>query len=331
MRGFRVRNLLLAGLGAGLLWCAVSAFSATASASASDEPGTGGLGLLGAVSQTVSTVSSTVDTLTDTVDDTVGRVQDVLAPAPIAPPSAPAPGPAVVPSVGDAVDVATDAVAQVVGTVTKPAAAIVGAAPVSQITAPVAAALPSIPVVGPLLASTPIPPLLTHVAGGVDQGLTTIVGAPGAGTPPWPPAPPTGPPTGSAGDADGGVRTGGILLLAAAPGDPAQSRPSAGATSVTSGGHVRLGSASAVLSPPPGSGAPGDPPAQGDPVPPPPAPAGPTPSSGGSGASGAGASAPPVALPGDRWLDPGADLIRPDRHDDELPGSPVFPTDVSPD
>lgn len=179
-RGLTLGRLIVIAVLAALAWCVLSLFASTSSASADENGG----GLLGVVGQTVSGTGEVLGGVTDAAEPVVSTVVDVVAPV-----AEPLPAPVAEP-VGQVVDTvvttadqtvaAVDSVAvTAVDTTLNTVADVADAGLVGQVVTPVVDLVESVPVVGAIVEGTGAGGLLTGTAGAVDSTVGTVVGTPG--------------------------------------------------------------------------------------------------------------------------------------------------------
>lgn len=361
----RLHLALLAGASLALGWAALSVLFGTSTAQASEtappQDPAHGSSLLSTVTGTVADVVAPVENV---VTQTVGTVTDLVAPSPadtaapnpVPEESAPSPvpdtavsdagavaadagaavsstAPAAAPVVASVADAASAVTTQVVHTVVDPVIDGLQAHPVTAVTAPVIDTTRGLPVVGGVLDGLGILPLLSTTTGGVDEIVGTVGGTVGAvigGTtsvlsPPIVPITPLVPtaPAGDQGtDPPSATSPRGTTLPTLSMGYLAATGTSSAAEGAATGSHPN------VPSPRTSGGA-------GSPT----GPSGPQPWNQGredvgtAGASNASAGSSPLFFVATRSasgpsLAPG---VSAGVHDDDLPSSPVFGTDVSPD
>lgn len=325
----RVGRILLLAAGIGLLWAGISVVTASTTAHAHDDDRDGLIGLVGGVTGAAS----------DLVGATTGAVGDLL------PPVAPV----------------TDAASQTVSTVTTTASDTVTYVPeavpelqpvvepvVTEIVHPVVtdvlqpivdgavAIVEPVPVVSDVVGAIELPSVVGAVSGGVgavpgvigsvDDTVATVIGTPGQPT------------------------SGGILPAAPVPGmghgsaagaSPLPTQEAVNAalvaalTATTDARHATVAGAGGAAFSTPRAAAPlssldlfGAPPIPGSPAPwEDSAPAG-------TSSSGTASGSPSVALgwvESSAWMRSAGSAVAPRDGDDDLPSSPVFDTDVSPD
>jgi len=341
-------RMLLVGVSTALGAAALSVALSASPASADDGSG----GLLGTIGSTVNQVTDTVDGVVGTVvSPTLEHVTETVAPVTqVVTDVAPAPVAEVVTTttetvsntVSEVVDTADSTVGSTVDTVGDVVTDVAGSGVVGKVVAPVVDTVQTVPVVGDMVSSIGLGDLLSGVTDAVDAALPVIVGT----LPPISPVIPTIPGVPTVPGSD--ITTPIIdivpaeIFSAAAASDatavvtgilstdpslvPSSSRtaPSSGAATVfsaTSTGEVSAAVAGA-------QSAPSGPQGSDEPLATFGASTGTSSSaSGNSGSGGVGA-----ATAGNATLFSAALLL--DRRtvvDDDLPGTPVFGTDVSPD
>lgn len=340
----RMLRLLLIGASTALGAAALSVALSASPASADDGSG----GLLGAVGSTVNQVTDTVDEVVNTVvSPTVEHVTETVAPVTqVVTDVAPAPVAEVVTTttatVSAVVTTADSTVGGTVDTVGDVVTDVAGSGVVGDVVTPVVETVQTIPVVGDVVHTVGLDELISGVTDAVDSALPVIVGT----LPPISPVIPATPgvPTAPGGDtatpipgivpaeplsaeaADGATAVVAGILSADPSPAPSSSRtaPSGGAATLfdaTTTGAVSVAVTAA-------HGAPSTPPGDDDL-------AGVLGASTGSGSSASGNSGAGGANAA--TTDSGTLFAAPlllDRRnvvDDDLPGTPVFGTDVSPD
>lgn len=343
----RMLRLLLIGASTALGAAALSVALSASPASADDGSG----GLLGAVGSTVNQVTDTVDEVVNTVvAPTVEQVTETVAPVTqVVTDVAPAPAAEVVTTttatVSEVVSTADSTVGGTVDTAGDVVTDVAGSGVVGDVVTPVVETVQTVPVVGDVVHTVGLDELISGVTDAVGSALPVIVGTLPPISPVIPVIPVTsGVPTAPGGDtaipipgivpaeplsaeaADGATAVVAGILSADPSPAPSSSRtaPSGGAATLfdaTATGAVSVAVAAAQGAP---SGPRGDDDLAGV------LGASTGSSSSASGNSGAGGANAATADGGKLFAAPLL-LDRRTVVDDDLPGTPVFGTDVSPD
>lgn len=334
----RMRRILIAlfgTLGAAVAWTALSLFFGGAGAHAAERP----MGLLDDLDKLVSTTTSVV---TDTVDGVVAplapaatggvaqTVTQVAQPVVSTVASVPVVGPTASAAVSETVGATTATVDAVVA----PVVQTLGDEPVGHATRPVLDTLERLPIAGGVVRG--LSPALASGVHGVDSVLGSLGSAAGAavdpitsiGVDPGTYGPGQPPADGGPGDSSDP----GPDCVAPAPQSRSAETPTDGAAAialrVASGwsGHGAWFSSGGASGPPVGT-----PLGSGDPPGGPPGPFSTHSSSSSSAGSGGGAGSGAACIADTAPQSPRAWGPAAGAHDDALPSSPVFDTDVSPD
>lgn len=320
----RAGRILLLAAGVGLLWAGVSVLTSTASAHADDDDRGGLIGLVGGVTGAAS----------DLVDATTGAVGDILPPVAPVTDAASQTVPTVTTTVSNTVAYVPDVVPEL-QPVLEPVVTEIVQPVVSDVVQPivdgVGAIVEPVPVVSDVVGAIDLPSVvgsIPGVVGSVDDKVGTVIGTPGH---------PAG---------------GGILPSAPVPGTddlsasgalplPTQQAANAALAAVLAatvdGRHATVPAArglSGAAFSTPGTTAPaidldlyGAPPLPGHSVP--------WESSAPSGSSSSGSSGSLSFALGwvesSAWPASAGSAVAPRDGDDDLPSSPVFDTDISPD
>jgi hypothetical protein len=356
--------LLGAAVSAG--WLTISLISGAQGASADDRGGDGPLGavgsLLGGVSQTTDAVGDAVGEVVHSavapVDAVVQAVTPAAAPAPVpapapapvpaAPAPAPAPAPAAAPApapVNGVLDGVEGTAVTLVGTVGDTLTEIASSRIVGSATDPIVdgvdGLLGAAPVTGDLLGDDLLGSILKPVTGAIDDTLRDVVGSVGAlpgggalptipGIPGIPAAPGTGLGAPASGMLGGPLHLGQGGLGHAAAAAKASTHPTATRQFSDAGDRTAAGAGSSPGEATAAAPVTGD---EGAPTSAPGAPLsalGGTGSAGATGSGGATGSAASDAIFDADALGASAALVL-NAIDDDLPSSPVFGTDTTPD